>query len=336
MANQWLRLWHDMPNDPKWRTIARISGQPIALVQAVFLHLLVDASRNVTRGHISVTPEDLASALDVTDDAITSVLDAMQGRVMDGNELSGWASRQPKREDSGDEESGAKSAAQRKREQRERERAGKSNGGSGSRHDESRDVTLDKDKEEDKEEKEIAAAATTPPRAHVHTPVREAAPDAPPSPIDGQRPETRYVVLIRQWEKARGKMLKVQGGDPRLTVWAEKGVTEAHLREAYELAVADRDKAQDPSPINTGFLDIFLVKVLNPRGGESALNRPGATSTAKPWQASWSGIEAKAEELGIKQVEGEHPQVFKARVFAAAGMTDEERARLRSDFGVTV
>ncbi|ENU2244993.1 hypothetical protein ACWNUG_005487, partial [Escherichia coli] len=23
MANAWLRLWHDMPNDPKWRTIAR-------------------------------------------------------------------------------------------------------------------------------------------------------------------------------------------------------------------------------------------------------------------------------------------------------------------------
>ncbi|EOJ9867040.1 hypothetical protein ACQP3L_37610, partial [Escherichia coli] len=21
MANAWLRLWHDMPNDPKWRTI---------------------------------------------------------------------------------------------------------------------------------------------------------------------------------------------------------------------------------------------------------------------------------------------------------------------------
>ncbi|ENT9428360.1 hypothetical protein QSD88_RS19685, partial [Escherichia coli] len=24
MANAWLRLWHDMPNDPKWRTIARV------------------------------------------------------------------------------------------------------------------------------------------------------------------------------------------------------------------------------------------------------------------------------------------------------------------------
>ncbi|MGC6733048.1 hypothetical protein ACP0F4_25645, partial [Escherichia coli] len=22
MDNAWLRLWHDMPNDPKWRTIS--------------------------------------------------------------------------------------------------------------------------------------------------------------------------------------------------------------------------------------------------------------------------------------------------------------------------
>lgn len=43
MANAWLRLWHDMPNDPKWRTIARVSGQPIATVMAVYIHLLVDA-----------------------------------------------------------------------------------------------------------------------------------------------------------------------------------------------------------------------------------------------------------------------------------------------------
>ncbi|WP_252356698.1 hypothetical protein, partial [Escherichia coli] len=26
MANAWLRLWHDMPNDPRLRTIARVSG----------------------------------------------------------------------------------------------------------------------------------------------------------------------------------------------------------------------------------------------------------------------------------------------------------------------
>lgn len=151
MANSWLRLWHDMPNDPKWRTIARQSGKPISLVIAVYVHLLVDASRNVTRGHANVTVEDLASALDVTEDEIRAVLAAMDGRVIEGDFLLGWDKRQPKREDVGDSESGAKSAAERKRAQREREKeAGKQDTGIVC-HDESRNVTLDKDKETDKE-----------------------------------------------------------------------------------------------------------------------------------------------------------------------------------------
>ena len=148
MSNQWLRLWHDMPNDPKWRTIARISGQPISLVLSVYLHLMVDASRNVTRGHADVTVEDMASALDVTDDQLGQVYSAMQGRVMDGNKLTGWEKRQPKREDSGGGESGAKSAAERKREQRERERLAQIEPEKQQCHEVSRNVTLDKDKEE--------------------------------------------------------------------------------------------------------------------------------------------------------------------------------------------
>ncbi len=149
MSNQWLRLWHDMPTDPKWRTIARLSGQGIALVQAVYLHMLVDASRNVTRGHVDVTPEDLASALDVTEDQIQAVLDAMEGRVIESGALSGWDKRQPKKEDSGLTSTEAKTPAQRKREQRQREAASREVTTS---HDESREVTTDKDKEEDKRE----------------------------------------------------------------------------------------------------------------------------------------------------------------------------------------
>jgi hypothetical protein len=143
----WLRLWHDMPNDPKWRTIARVSSQPIALVQAMYVHLLVDASRNVTRGHVTVTKEDIASALDVTDEQVEAVFSAMQGRVLDGDKLSGWEGRQPKREDTGNPESGAKSAAQRKREQRERlKKEAEENIG----HDASRSVTPSHNREEER------------------------------------------------------------------------------------------------------------------------------------------------------------------------------------------
>ncbi|WP_025122258.1 MULTISPECIES: hypothetical protein [unclassified Serratia (in: enterobacteria)] len=152
MANSWLRLWHDMPNDPKWRTIARISKQPIALVQAVYIHLLVSASQNVTRGHADVTTEDLASALDVSDEDIEAIRNAMQGRVLEGEHISGWSARQIRREDQGSEETGAKSARQRKREQRERE---KDKGGSDDCHAQSRNVTTDKDKEEIKNREEL-------------------------------------------------------------------------------------------------------------------------------------------------------------------------------------
>ncbi|WP_372966601.1 hypothetical protein [Marinobacter sp.] len=99
----WLRLWHDMPNDPKWRTIARLSRQPISLVQAVYIHLLVDASKNETRGNATVTVEDLASALDADDEQIQAILDAMQDRVLEGRYIAGWEKRQPKRNDDSSE-----------------------------------------------------------------------------------------------------------------------------------------------------------------------------------------------------------------------------------------
>ncbi|WP_020208263.1 hypothetical protein [Gilvimarinus chinensis] len=153
MANQWLRLWHDMPNDPKWRTIARRSGEPVSLVLAVYLHLLVDASQNVTRGHVDVTAEDLASALDADESQIEAVLDAMDGRVVESGKLTGWDKRQVKREDSGSPEGGAMSAAERKRAQRERERIAKLEQESQQRHAESRKVTTDKEEDKDKDKR---------------------------------------------------------------------------------------------------------------------------------------------------------------------------------------
>ncbi|WP_049068840.1 pyocin large subunit, partial [Escherichia coli] len=137
-------------------TIARVSGQPIATVMAVYIHLLVSASRNVTtchgvslRGHIDVTTEDLASALDVTEEVIDSILQAMQGRVLDGDLITGWEKRQVLKEDNGNVSQTAKSPAERKRAQREREKLRKQNEGCHDEsricHDMSRRVTTDKD-----------------------------------------------------------------------------------------------------------------------------------------------------------------------------------------------
>lgn len=129
MANSWLRLWHDMPNDPKWRTIAKISGQPIALVQAVYLQLLVSASQNpvtdetgVTLHIVTVTNEDISSALDVTEQEVERVTSAMQGRVLSGNTISGWDKRQALSHNPRNPGKPAKSGAQRVKECRERKR----------------------------------------------------------------------------------------------------------------------------------------------------------------------------------------------------------------------
>jgi len=102
----WCRLWHDLPNDPKFRTIARISEQPTANVIAVFVHLMVSASANATeRGRTQLNAEDLASALDLQTEQVSKILTAMQGRLMDGEILTGWGKRQPHREDGSAERS---------------------------------------------------------------------------------------------------------------------------------------------------------------------------------------------------------------------------------------
>lgn len=204
MANQWLRLWHDMPTDPKWRTIARACNQPISLVQAVYLHLLVDASRNVTRGHATVTQEDLASSLDVTEVEISSVLSAMQGRVLEEMRLLGWEARQPKREDAGDESTGAKSAAQRKAEQRERDRLAALEASEQQCHDASRNVTLDKDKEEIKKKKEKDSA----PALTIPELVAEGVSDETAAEYLAHRKAKRAKLTARAWDDIKTEIFK--------------------------------------------------------------------------------------------------------------------------------
>ena len=97
---QWVRLWQDMPTDPVWRTISKRSGQPIALVMAVFNFMMVTAKDE--DGYItSFDDEDVATALDSEIEQITTIKESMQGKVLDGDYLTGWERRQPKREDEG-------------------------------------------------------------------------------------------------------------------------------------------------------------------------------------------------------------------------------------------
>lgn len=129
--NDWVRLWHDMPTDPKWRVIARKSGQPLPCVIAVFNLLMVSASQNSEQRGVLLgwNDEDAAAALDMDPEAITAILDAMQGKVLDGNRLTGWDRRQPKREDN---------SADRVRAYRERQRTS----GNAAERDETQDAKV--------------------------------------------------------------------------------------------------------------------------------------------------------------------------------------------------
>ena len=120
----WVRLWHDMPTDPKWRTIARKSGQRVGDVIAVFNFVICNASGNATeRGKLkNFDCDDVASALDLQEADVAAIMDAMRGKVIDDDDkLTGWEKRQPKREDS--------TAFQRKQEWKERQRNATERGG---------------------------------------------------------------------------------------------------------------------------------------------------------------------------------------------------------------
>jgi uncharacterized protein YdaU (DUF1376 family) len=150
------------------------------------------------------------------------------------------------------------------------------------------------------------------------------------SPGEEPSAAARFAVAIRGWEKARGKMTSLQASDPRVQAWGDAKVTDEQLALAYDWAVGDREANSDASPINAGFLDVFVAKVLKPAIGTSAV---GKLPPPKPWFMSASGIEAKAHELGVAQAVGEIFPNFRGRVFAAAGVTEEMVRREKIDAG---
>jgi hypothetical protein len=142
-SNPWLRLWVELPHDPKFRVIAKVAGLPVSLVISVYIYLLCDAGNQDSslRGISTCRDEEIAITLDCDIDQVLRIKEAMQGRLLDGSELSGWKKRQPKKEDAGNEEVGSKSATERKAAQRKRESLSNQEAENQGCHEMSRDVT---------------------------------------------------------------------------------------------------------------------------------------------------------------------------------------------------
>lgn len=99
MKMDWLRLWHEMPIDPKWRVVSRRSGRPTSEIIAVYTMMLVNASQSCERGSLERWDDEVvAAALDMETDQVLAIREAMQGVVLEGNHLTGWERRQPERE----------------------------------------------------------------------------------------------------------------------------------------------------------------------------------------------------------------------------------------------
>lgn len=220
MANQWLRLWHDMPTDPKWRTISKASGQRIGDVMAVYVHMLVCASNATERGRTqSFNSEDVASALDLDTEQVEQIIAAMQGRVLDGDLLKGWENRQVAREDGSAERAKAwreaqKAASERTQNTTERKR------------------TPDKDKDKDKEKKK-----DTPATFDVFWnayPKKEAKKDAAAVFAKlNPNPELLSVILAAlatksasfDWTKENGKYVPLPATWLRAERWTDEGLS---------------------------------------------------------------------------------------------------------------
>lgn len=229
VANQWLRLWHDMPTDPKWRTIAKASGQRIGDVMAVYVHLLVCASNATERGRTqSFNAEDVASALDLETDQVSAIVEAMQRRVLDGDKVAGWDKRQVSREDG---------AAERSKAWREAEKAKKQTQLSATERNRTqteRNQTPDKEeiREEEKKDKHPTDA---PARPMAEPPLLALVGDAIPKP-----PTCPHLEILALWAE-------VLPGMPQHDPERWRGPKALHLGIRWkETAVAKRwdDKSQ--------------------------------------------------------------------------------------------
>lgn len=97
--NTWVRWYHGTISDPKWRVVAKKTGHPVAVVIAVWSAILENASASDCRGKLAGwNSEDIATALDLTVETVETICNAMQGKVLNGDQLTGWEKRNPKRE----------------------------------------------------------------------------------------------------------------------------------------------------------------------------------------------------------------------------------------------
>ncbi|CAL8474554.1 hypothetical protein [Caballeronia sp. S22] len=215
----WFRWWHGTVNDPKFGWVARKSGQSVASVVAVWAALLECASTatqcnaDATRGNVaSFDCNDYDVAFGLEDGSVRAIFDAMIEKklIVDGR-LTRWDERQPKREDSGNPNTGALSSTERSRLHRDKKRRDATHG-----NDMQRNATLGNDREE-----EIRRELTlTNPKGLVVASNADDSSAQRPKSVKSPCPHQEIIALyhellptspvIRDWTTARAEHLRVR------------------------------------------------------------------------------------------------------------------------------
>lgn len=154
---------------------------------------------------------------------------------------------------------------------------------------------------------------------HSPLPTTQTKPSAPsqvvvdPAQHVGETPSAAAEVstALIAWERARGKVPRgIFAGDAKVQELAALAPSPAELRQAYDLAVADRDATGDATPINAGFVLTMLGKVRNPPKPrqrslgqltdielEAEAQRVGAHTHGKSRDQAIAAIQAKRKQL---------------------------------------
>lgn len=115
-----------------------------------------------------------------------------------------------------------------------------------------------------------------------------------------------------QLEAERGKVLTLSSrAREALLRIADRCIDVPVLLRAHALACARRDADGDTSPVNPGFLGMFI--------DEALADWQGGAPPATDWDATPEGVQAKADQLGVERNPDEHAIVFRLRVIASSG-----------------
>jgi len=114
-------------------------------------------------------------------------------------------------------------------------------------------------------------------------------------------------MALIDWERQRQKAPRgILPSNQQIIELAGMRITGAELTSAYADAVADRAAANDPEPVNAGFIKTFIDKHRRP---------PKPKRVFDDWHKTDAGTDKKARELGMTARGGETYQALRERMW---------------------